>query len=105
MAELLAGVDGEGGMLLPLRSRSSVDVDHLVAAMLAYLNGPELHAAHCQGARRIFEERFTVDRIAATCAEAYLEACNVPVPVFPLGPESPRAAGDETPPLPCRRYA
>jgi glycosyltransferase involved in cell wall biosynthesis len=103
MVELLAGLDGEAGMLLPLRGRSGVDVEDLIAAMLAYLNAPELHAAHCRGARRIFEERFTVDRIAATCAEAYLEACNALT--FPDGPGVTRIAGGEAPSLPCRRHA
>jgi glycosyltransferase involved in cell wall biosynthesis len=103
VAELLAGLDGEAGMLLPLRRRSGGDVDQLIAAMLAYLNAPELHAAHCRGARRIFEERFTVDRIAPTCAKAYLDACNAAA--FHQGSGARRPAEREVLSLSCRRSA
>ena len=101
--EIIAHEGREAGMLLPLTGRSSVDLDRLVAAMLAYLKLPEMYAAHRRYARQIFDKRFAADRIAATCVEAYLEACNVLA--FPGGEESIPPDEAETATLPARRLA
>jgi len=62
------------GALLPLDSRSRVDVDQLASALLPYLTEPEIHESHRATARSIFQARYHIDVIAAACLEAYTEA-------------------------------
>jgi glycosyltransferase involved in cell wall biosynthesis len=77
LPNLIADGDRSAGILLSRTGRSGAPVAHLVEAMLEYVTSPHLYAAHASDARWIFKARYAVDRIAATCTEAYLEACNV----------------------------
>ncbi len=74
---MIAHEGRHAGILLPRIGEFPVGIDHLVAAMLEYLTNPALFETHRRNASWIFDERYTIDRIAAACAEAYVDACNV----------------------------
>ena len=101
--EIIADEDREAGTLLPLTGGPSIDPDRLVTAMLAYLKLPEMYAAHIQHARRIFDQRFSVERNAAACIEAYLEVRNLLT--FPRREGSTLRDEGETATLQSRRFA
>jgi len=96
--EMIASEGRHAGILLPNQGESKADLDQLVAAMRTYLIKPKLYDSHRQTAVSIFNERYAIDRIAATCTEAYIEACNVLA--FPRV-----ALPYETPTIPSRRLA
>ncbi|MGD0042294.1 MAG: hypothetical protein ABSE84_18130, partial [Isosphaeraceae bacterium] len=91
------------GALLPLDSRSRVDVDQLASALLPYLTEPEIHESHRATARSIFQARFHIDVIATTCLQAYTEALD------PLTPqrvkEQAEASRGQVHPFPSRQSA
>jgi glycosyltransferase involved in cell wall biosynthesis len=84
------------GIALRTDGRSLLDVEGMVSALLRYLNRPELHAAHSDDARRLFDERLHINAISALCAEAYAHARDCLVfpretPQNPARPQGPPA--------------
>jgi glycosyltransferase involved in cell wall biosynthesis len=103
LAEIISHGDRSAGILLSRTGRSDAPVAHLVEAMLEYVTSPHRYAAHASDARWIFKARYAVDRIAATCTEAYLEACNVLA--FQTGRDSLLPLACETSGPTSRRFA
>jgi hypothetical protein len=63
--------------LLPSDEASRTSVTELVMAVRQYGERPELYALHAKAARSLFESRYTVERVASVCAEAYAAAKNL----------------------------
>ncbi|APW60259.1 glycosyltransferase [Paludisphaera borealis] len=83
--DMLAHDRRRAGIFLPPNDRSVLDVDRMVSALLRYLKQPELHGEHSDDARRIFDERFHIDRTSAVCTESYFHARD-----FLIFPREPR---------------
>lgn len=72
--DMLASDIGEVGWTVESEGRPTVSADRLAAAILGALRRTDRRAEHREAARRLFEDRFHVDRTSAVVAEAYLHA-------------------------------
>jgi hypothetical protein len=72
--EMIAYEGQHSGLLMPMADTSGTIVDHLVIAMQEYLMKPELRVSHRKTARALFKSRYAINRTAALCSEAYVEA-------------------------------
>jgi glycosyltransferase involved in cell wall biosynthesis len=101
--DLIAHEGRHAGLLLPSDEASRTSVTELVMAVRQYGERPELYALHAKAARSLFESRYTVERVASVCAEAYAAAKNL-LP-FPEREMTEGVGTEESPTIPSRRLA